>query len=469
MKLGLGMAAVAFAAWGLTACDGGGGRNDLRFEAENGTLEGVGVAAESAGYSGEGYVTGFDAEDDRLTLELVAPEQGLYELRIGYRSASGDKTARLSLNGEPFGDLKLPASGTFAVTEGGKVWLEEGENELSIHSFWGWYDIDYASITKAEPRAEHDVQRVLSNPDASTEAKALHDFLVAQYGKAILSGQQTLKDALQLKWDYGRLPAIAGFDLIEYSPTRQQNGSTSKEVEDILQWHELGGITTLAWHWNAPANLVNSEQQPWWKGFYAEGTTFDLPAALAAPESEEYKLVLRDIDVIAEQLKRLEEASIPVLWRPLHEAEGGWFWWGVHGPETAKQLWRLLYDRITNVHGIDNLIWIWNSESPDWYPGDDVVDIVSIDSYPAPGDYGPVSASYEKLVKLVGDKKLVAMTENGPIPDPDRLKRYEADWSWFCTWTGEFIDDGAHNGKDHIRKVLQHEYVMTLDELPDWR
>ncbi|MDQ6422881.1 glycosyl hydrolase [Paenibacillus sp. LHD-117] len=468
MRLKLGIAAVAFAAWGLTACSGGNEENVRRFEAEDGTMRGVNVAADSVGYSGEGYVTGFDAEDDQLTLKLEAPEKGLYELRIGYRSVSGDKTARLSLNGEPFGDLKLAASDTFTESDGGKVWLEEGENELSIHSYWGWYDIDYVTIAKAEPRAEHDVRRVLSNPNASAEAMALHDFLVAQYGKVILSGQQTLKDALQLKWDYGKLPAIAGFDLIEYSPTRRQNGSTSKEIEDIQQWHELGGITTLAWHWNAPANLVNSEQQPWWKGFYKEGTTFDLPGALAAPESEGYKLILRDIDAIAEQLKRLEEARIPVLWRPLHEAEGGWFWWGAHGPESAKQLWRLLYDRIVSVHGIDNLIWIWNSESADWYPGDDVVDIVSIDSYPEPGDYGPVSASYEKLVKLVGDKKLVAMTENGAIPDPDRLVQYKANWSWYCTWTGEFIRDGSHNGKEHIRKVLEHEYVMTLDELPDF-
>lgn len=57
------------------------------------------------------------------------------------------------------------------------------------------------------------------------------------------------------------------------------------------------------------------------------------------------------------------------------------FQWGAQGPEPAKKLWDLVYDRITNFHGINNIIWVWNSIAEDWYPGDDVVDILSADVY----------------------------------------------------------------------------------------
>ncbi|MEK3885233.1 glycosyl hydrolase [Paenibacillus sp. PL2-23] len=438
------------------------------FEAEGGRLTGVEVGSSVQGYSGIGYVTGFDAETDSVAVAVEAPAAGLYDVTVSYRSASGNKHARLSLNGTPFGDLRLAAAESFTDASAGKMLLKDGRNEIAVTSHWGWYDIDGITIRKALPRGERQVTPTLVDSQATEETKALYRYLVDHYGTHILSGQQTLKEALQLNWDYGKLPAIAGFDLIEYSPTRVERGSSSREVEDMLQWHELGGIVTLAWHWNAPSDLIDSQEQPWWKGFYKEGTTFDLAAALADPDSERYGMLLRDIDAIAVQLQRLQDAGIPVLWRPLHEAEGGWFWWGAQGPEPAKALWRLLYERLTHVHQIHNLIWIWNSEDSAWYPGDGTVDMVSVDSYPEPGDYNPVSRSYEKLVELVGDKKLVALTENGPIPDPELLIGYGANWSWFCTWSGEFIGDGRHNSKVHIRYVLEHDYVITLDELPEW-
>lgn len=443
-------------------------RPEFRFEAEKGILNSVQISSQTKGFSGDGYVTGFDAEGDTLTVIVEAPSEAIYDFWVSYNGPNGEKETQLSLNGNPFGNVKLPQTTDFTEISAGKLLLNEGSNQVTFSSFWGWYDIDYVKIQKALPKQENQVRNVLVNPNATEDALVLHQFLVENYGKYILSGQQTLIDALKLNWDYGKLPAVVGFDLIEYSPTRVENGSKPKEIENVIQWNELGGISTIAWHWNAPTDLINSEKQPWWKGFYTEGTTFDIEKTLGNPQSEEYKLMLRDIDTIAVELKRLQDAKIPVLWRPLHEAEGGWFWWGAKGPEPAKELWRLLYDRLTNHHQINNLIWVWNSEAPDWYPGDDVVDIVSVDSYPQPGDYSPVNQRYENLIELVQDKKLVALTENGPIPDPELLIKYQTYWSWFCTWTGEFISDGKQNSKEHIQYVLDHEYVLTLDELPEF-
>lgn len=152
-------------------------------------------------------------------------------------------------------------------------------------------------------------------------------------------------------------------------------------MEDAIAYHEKGGIISVLWHWNAPTGLYDTEEQRWWSGFYTSATDFDVETALSDTTNANYTLIIRDIDAIAVELKRLEEEGVPVLFRPLHEAEGGWFWWGAKGPEACLKLWSLLHERLTGHHGINNLIWVWNSVSPDWYPGDDLVDVVSADVY----------------------------------------------------------------------------------------
>ncbi len=186
----------------------------------------------------------------------------------------------------------------------------------------------------------------------------------------MLSGQQDMGSVTWVEENVGRAPAIAGLDMMDYSPSRVERGTSSQEVENALAWHERGGITTFVWHWNAPTGLIDeSGGREWWRGFYTDATTFDattfdVAAALADRRSEEYALLIRDIDAIAAEFSRRQDAGVPVLWRPPHEAEGGWFWWGAKGPEPAKELYRLMYDRMVDHHGPHNLVWVWNSLSP---------------------------------------------------------------------------------------------------------
>src|ERR1043165_6132408 len=145
----------------------------------------------------------------------------------------------------------------------------------------------------------------------------------------------------------------------------------------LFPYTTLFRSTTFCWHWNAPKDLIDQPGKEWWRGFYTEATTFDVTMAMNDVTSDEYTLIIRDIDAIATQLKRLQSANIPVIWRPLHEAEGKWFWWGAKGAEPCKWLWKLLYDRLVNEHHLDNLIWVWtstgNPDATQWYPGDDYV------------------------------------------------------------------------------------------------
>ncbi|HYP15761.1 MAG TPA: glycosyl hydrolase [Opitutus sp.] len=436
------------------------------YEAEAARLTGtLRVETAVAGFSGAGYVAGFQSSNENIWFDTVAaPAFGLYELTLGYRSPFGEKKTRLHVNGQGLGEVTLAGTTEFKEVAGGKVLLNQGNNVIRVESNWGWYEIDYIKIAPAAKRAPHQVDKLLINPNATVEAKALMSFLVDHYGKAIVSGQQDTRDLNYIVAQTGELPGLLGLDMMDYSPSRVERGTTSTATETGIDWWaNQRGIVTYCWHWNAPKGLLDTPEQRWWSGFYTSATTFDVAYAMNNPSSEDYALLLRDIDAIAVQLKRLQDAKVPVLWRPLHEAEGGWFWWGAKGPEACKALWRVMYDRLTNLHGLNNLIWVWNSINPAWYPGDEYVDIVSMDSYPGNFNYTAQSGSFDRLVALTGHEKLIAMTENGPIPDPDLIQVYDAPWSWFCTWNG--FPQSA-NSVAHLQKVYHHPFVLTLDELP---
>lgn len=244
------------------------------------------------------------------------------------------------------------------------------------------YLIDYIELTPAKARPPHQINKDLVNDESGRIAYKLYNYLVSIYGKKILSGQQDMKWANWITQNVGKTPALLSVDLMDYSPSRvERQGQISMAIEDAISHHNKGGIVSVLWHWNAPTGLYDTSENPWWSGFYTRATDFDIAQVLADPQGANYTLLVRDIDSIAIQLKRLEYAGVPVLFRPLHEAEGEWFWWGAKGPEPAKALWKLLFDRLGEYHGLSNLIWVWNSIAEDWYPGDDTVDILSADVY----------------------------------------------------------------------------------------
>lgn len=440
-------------------------------EAELGELNGTKIAHSGSGFSGEGFVTSFTDDADSLTINIESSSEQLYQLYVTYRASNGYKEAELYVNEAPFGKLIFIESNQFNETKGPRMMLVQGKNSITFKRGWGYYDIDQIRLEPliADVLPEAPITLKLSNPNATAEAVELMNYMNEQAGKFILSGQQSLIHTADIEIMTGKKPAIVAFDFIEYSPTRVQYGSTSMELEQAIAWHKAGGIVSFLWHWNSPTKVPNEPGREWWRAFYTDYTDFNLAEALADKEGEDYKQLISDMDVIAEHIKVLKLNDIPVLFRPLHEAEGGWFWWGGSGPEAAKELWRLMYDRYVNVHHLDNLIWVWNSVDAEWYPGNDVVDIVSYDSYPVAGDHNAVTYQYDKLYDLTGGTKYIGMMENGSIPDPDLMEKYQANWGTFITWNDEFILDGKHNSKEFIHYVYNHPRVITLDELPRYK
>lgn len=444
----------------------------IRLEAEDAELKNVRVSAEVTGFSGAGYVTDLIPEDIQVRWTTQARE-GIYVAWVGFRTPDGEKGYDVVVNGTRISAM-LPPSQTFSRVRAGLVELRDGANVIEIGRGWGHFELDYVEFTLAPPPVEvKPVPPTLVNPNASPEARALMRFLTEHYGKRVLSGQYGLTDSRFVHEKTGEWPAILGGDFMDYSPSRREFGADpGNHTEEMIEAARQGHIITMSWHWNAPKDLINDEtvdergqtlNRRWYRGFYTWATTFDLAQALADPNSEGYRLLVRDIDVIAEELKKFQRARVPVLWRPLHEAEGRWFWWGAKGPEPCIKLWRLVFDRMTHHHGLNNLIWVWNSQRADWYPGDDVVDIMSIDVYPTDRT-DPLSAAWEDLISRFNGRKVLAIAEfPGPM-DVERMKRFGVRWAYFVSWTEQLGPKGSP--PELVERTFQSPLTVNRGDLP---
>lgn len=443
---------------------------NLRLEAESATISGGATVGTSATVSNSQYV---DLQaTGRLDFALQVEAAGFYALQINAAvpGAWGQKLNDVYVNEVRLGSFTTDdqnATSAYYLSE--RLWLplQAGVNTLSIRASWGYTRLDYlelAGIRKAptEPAP-------LVNANASEGAQRLMSYLRDTYTQKLIAGQQGISYVNSIRTITGREPALVGFDLMDYSSSRVSHGAKSREIEDAINWwNNRHGIVTVCWHWNAPTKLYDDMGREWWRGFYTNATYFDLQAALADTNSDDYRALITDIDTIAIQLQKLEDAGVPVLFRPLHEASGGWFWWGAKGPAPYLTLWYLLYDRLTNLHQLDNLIWVWNGQAATWYPGDAFVDIIGEDVYARERDYSPQIGRFSQALGYTSAYKLVTLSETGGLLDPDRWLQSPATWSWFMTWSGEeFIVNEVWNENSTKRLVYNHDAVITLDELPD--
>lgn len=187
------------------------------------------------------------------------------------------------------------------------------------------------------------------NHNAAPKAKELLNYLSDIAGKKIITGQHTQTNPME-EIDYiekitGKQPKLRGFELLSYSPNINYNDADEPcltevyenrgTVDAALKWaKENNGIITFTFHWFSPIGGHD-------KSFYAKNTDFDATRVLFE-NTPERKAFFHDMDVIAEQLKKFQDADIPVLWRPFHESDGDWFWWGANGPATARELYKLM-------------------------------------------------------------------------------------------------------------------------------
>lgn len=356
---------------------------------------------------------------------------------------------------------------------------------------------DSSSTKSSEEPESSDSAGEYSKPvtDGATEsAQKLYNFLSLNYGKKTVSGFMTgdvssskvkdLPDVVAFKERTGKYPALVGFDFLFATGLKASDAWYKEYTQMALDaakdlWNQ-GGIPAFTWHWKDPSDKIDAFYTQ--SGNSKEYTDFDFTQGFADPactancawnkESETYKQLVSDIDEIADMFLTLQESGVAAIFRPLHEASGKWFWWGAKGGAAFQALYNLVYDEMVGVKGVKNLIWVWNPEyakDTDWNPGASKYDVISLDIYEAWDYSSKFTAAHSELIANYGTDKMLAISENGPIPDMSVMASEKSVWSWWMpwyqTWDGKFLDQTV----DAVWKAnMDSPCTISLEDMPGW-
>lgn len=333
--------------------------------------------------------------------------------------------------------LRLEAGTDYTLTVGDGALVRYDHPEMAAAPYTLRFSTRPAPVLDAD----------LIDPAATPAAKKLFAMLKSQYGNKTLSGTMG-----EIAWgsgyyDFiaetsGKQPAVIGFDYIHLASS-PANWIDYGDITPVKEAWESGAIPQIQWHWNVP-RLNNPKAQ------LSYGVSRFSPSNAMIPGEWEYNVMEKDIAKVAGYLKLLQDAGIPVLFRPFHEAAGDytwgpWFWWGAEGVEVTKQLWDHLRNKLMNEYGIHNLVWVWTVQTANAgelasldqvsgaYPGNDKCDIVGVDLYESDDLFSNFDAFY--LVReLVEGKKMVTLSECGKLFNPDVTFPKGETWLYFMQW-----------------------------------
>ncbi len=290
--------------------------------------------------------------------------------------------------------------------------------------------------------------------------KKVYRYLCDVFGKKILMAQQETpmrfdqEDEMTWVMEHtGRLPALRCMDYIG----RDFEGVNRRAV----RWWRMGGLVSICWHVGI------------FDGGYPQSKD-DVPdfEKLLTPGTQEHIRMLNNWDVAAFYLRQLRDAGVPVIWRPFHEFDGQWFWWGKGGGECFIRLWRMMYERFTHYFKLDNLIWLLgyaDDVKDGWYPGDEYVDLIGSDTYrPGPAENVGTThkTAWQRLKNMDAKKMPLVFHECGKVPDIESLWQEKCPWLWFMPWHSRWIKE---NDPELVKKAYLHENSVTLEKLPSFR
>ena len=461
-----------------------------QYEAESATLSGGSKNVNASGVSGTGYA---DMQEGNITFEGVSAETaGKYQVTIRYKA--GDfKANYIVVNGATSGTVDFEATTGWSDVST-IVTLKAGTNTISLEKYWGWISVDYIDVEPYQSAA-FKISATPVTPNATESAVKLYSFLRENFGKKTISGIMTgdmsgytlgadFKTHDDVKYIYtrtGKYPALVGLDFL-FATGPNASGSwnmeyTDKAISIAKGLWKAGGIPAFTWHWKDPLDKDDA--------FYIQGadngqgyTTFDFATAFKSgttewnTESAAYKGIVADIDHIADYFLELQKEGVAGIFRPLHEAGGKWFWWSINSGEQFAALYRLVFDRMVKVKGVKNMIWVFNPEGStvtSWNPGSEYYDVLSIDIYNSANDHSSNASAFDKFKNASNATKILALSENGPIPDVNNMHTDEAVWSWWMPWYSTWSGTWPGQTKDAVWKSnMDDERVLSLEDMPGW-
>jgi mannobiose 2-epimerase len=303
------------------------------------------------------------------------------------------------------------------------------------------------------------------NKIATPEARKLLEYLYSISGKKIIAGHHNSVERIdvypnRVKELTGKLPEIWGCDFGGYF----HKGYADTLIQAAYKKYKEGYIITLMWHVGRP-----QDDPPFgWKESVQAKMTDKEWEELITPGTKLNSRWINRVDTIATYLKELQAFGMPILWRPYHESNGVWFWWGNRkGENGSAKLYRMMFDRFVNYHKLNNLIWVWNTNAPrqlindeayayeDYFPGLEYVDVLATDVYHS--DYR--QSHHDELAKL-GQGKVIALGEVGVVPTPDILD-HQPLWTWFMIWSN-FVN--THNTPQQMRDLYSYPKILTHED-----
>lgn len=329
------------------------------------------------------------------------------------------------------------------------------------------YETDYEAMKAYfESREVDPTKPVSENAQTNEKTMEVWNYLRSVYGKQVITCQQMMGNECYEDLVFynatNDLTAMKGYDFIFCTGSYHSDDM----IDEAIEWSkESGGLCAFTWHWNVPKDIDNPDGG---YAFYTSEITNFSQVNAVTPGTKEYETVIHDIDLIATKIQRMESEGVTILFRPLHEASGAWFWWGLQGRDSAtnevfQKLWYMIYDRLENYHKLTNIIWVWNGQNPHTAIHPNAFDIEGIDRYYDQEDISAeaLSTYYEKCYgELAGyDKycaelagmdstgKMMALTECGYIPDPEGIKAANTMWLYYMVWNGDFIYETDAAGK----------------------
>ncbi|MBR1800222.1 MAG: beta-mannosidase [Bacteroidaceae bacterium] len=304
-------------------------------------------------------------------------------------------------------------------------------------------------------------------------------------------------DVLESCGDY---PAVMGFDLggIEVGDAKNLDSVPFTRIrEELLAHVRRGGIVTVSWH---PRNPLTG------------GTAWDVSDSTVVRSilpggtmHRKFLLWMKNVSAFLRSLKDDEGRAVPIIFRPLHENNGSWFWWGKRlcTAEEYKALWCTLQDHLL-ADGLDNLVWSWSPnlgiaspapnpsplpregqgvglEAFNTYPGDDRVDLLGLDAYQWGTEQEFVTqlnADLTVLTAFAAERdKLFALTECGlkNLPDPTwwtRVLKPQTDKypiSYFLVWRNAkhefFAPVPGTQSATYFREMIKSKNILMLKDI----
>ncbi|MDE6729076.1 MAG: glycoside hydrolase family 26 protein [Oscillospiraceae bacterium] len=464
-----------------------------KFEAEKGSFNGTARDEYGELQNAEkgGYVA--LAKGQHLTQIATVTTSQFYRVIIAARSKTG-ASIKLQIGDSIEGAYFLMRTtvesegdefGLYAVDN---IYIPVGMNTLSFTVENGAADIDYIIIedSAAVSGSLYNIGNACVCANATEKTVLLMRLLAENYGNVTFTAQNvscgTNAEIDAVYRETKRYPAIRTGEL---ALAMKKDDHSAEVIKNDLalarEWDSNGGICSYMWHWYSPNAVRGTNSEDFELYPALNGTD---PSELALLDeggvqlqinndllTQDAAALLEDLDKLAQTLKPLCDADIPILFEPIPDGDSGLFWWGSDA-ESYRKLWVLIFDRLTKYNGIQNLIWVWNNSDFEYYPGDNYVDIIG-QSF-----YEKTSSSFAGRFGALAEnpktgRKAIAVTACASLPSIDNMSRDNAMWLWAAPDSGEYTIDNtgrlteAYTKKSLLRAMYNNRKCITLDELAE--